>query len=111
MLHNKKILNGWCICGLILAIISFVSTQTVFLAKMMSPSAYGAFYIWFGSFFSLSPFLRILAVILCVIGLVTIKKHPEYSGKRYGIAGLVIGLLAILETAIFVIILMNVPHD
>ncbi len=111
MTQNKKILNGWCICGLILAIISFVSTQTFFIARMMSPRAYGAFYLWFGSFFSLSPFLRVMAVILCIVGLVTIKKHPEYSGKKYGVTGLVIGLLAILETALFVIIFLNVPRD
>lgn len=111
MAQNKKILNGWCICGLILAIISFVDTQTFFLARMMSVGAYGTFYTWFGSFFSLSPFLRILAVVLCIIGLATIKKHPEYSGKRYGIAGLIIGSLAILEAVIFAIILINVSRD
>ena len=52
-----------------------------------------------------------MAVILCIVGLVTIKKHPEYSGKKYGVTGLVIGLLAILETALFVIIFLNVPRD
>ena len=94
-MKNQRLLNGFAVCSLILAIMTFVGLFYTYIAIAREGS--DPYHLWFLLLFPSGPMLVLLSLALGVIGYLTCRRHPEYAGKRVAIASLIIGTLALIH--------------
>ena len=113
MEKNNKILNGYCVAGLILGILSFVSSfiNSFNLVILHFFNVTNPYFFWHMFILSMSPLSRIIAIILSIVGLLTIKKHPKYTGKNLGIVGLILSSLGIIIWILPLFLRFILPTD
>lgn len=94
---EKYILNGFCVSGLALALLSAAGLYVPVIVARMVPRSDTMMLRWTSWLFSSSLFTVILALILSIIGIVTCRKHPVLAGRWLGIVGALVSLLLLLQ--------------
>lgn len=99
---KKKILNGFSVCGCVVAVLAFVASFYVYMVRYVPIE--NPVHVWFRLLCPNSVLLAAIAMIMCIIGLVTIARHEEYFGKFPAVLGITLSAFALLHVTFWWIV-------
>jgi len=90
---TAKIMNGFCVSGCLLAVLTFFGGFYVHIVRHVHISH--PIHMWFGLLSLRSPFFIIMALGLSIAGVRTCRKHSQLKGRSLGLVGMVLSGIAL----------------
>jgi len=113
-MSNDRSMNGFSVSGFVLALISILNVmEYVFrYVYVVSNKGLGVYEITsvlrlfaiYDLFMNAGYVVIVSGFIFSLVGLLSTKKHPEYSGKTLSIVGLVLSSLSVAVVLLFIFV-------